>query len=375
MLLHLENTPRAFAWGSTELIAALEGREPSGGPEAEVWFGDHPASPARVPGGRTLDAVTAEHGIALPYLLKILAAGAPLSIQVHPSKAQAIDGYERERHLPADDPTRNYADANHKPEILVAIGERFDALAGLRRADASARLFTALGESGAPIVERLAAGVPGDVVAWLLSGAAQAEVDAIIAALSTVGGEAGAAEFDAEFEAARWIAGTHPHDPGVVVALLMNLVTLRAGEALFLRAGLLHAYLRGIGVELMASSDNVLRGGLTPKRIDVPELLRVLDDPGADPVVLRPREIAHGVASYGPGIDDFELTLITLDGTSTAIVPRGPAILLAIDDDVVVREGSLTVTVRPGHAAFIVPDVDSVSIDGAGRVFLAEPGV
>src|SRR5690606_6590343 len=133
MLLTLTNEPRAYAWGSTTLLAELEGRTPTGRPEAEVWFGDHPAAPADGTGagaaGTTLDGVT---GGSLPYLLKLLAAGAPLSIQVHPTLAQARAGWAREAGLGADDPSRNYRDDNHKPELIVALSERFEALSGLR---------------------------------------------------------------------------------------------------------------------------------------------------------------------------------------------------------------------------------------------------
>src|SRR5690606_12393800 len=123
MLLTLNNEPRDYAWGSTSFLAALEGREPSDGPEAEVWFGDHHADPADVTGGRTLDAVTVG---SLPYLLKLLAADRPLSIQVHPTRVQARDGFARESGMDAGDPRRNYRDANHKPELIVALSDRFE---------------------------------------------------------------------------------------------------------------------------------------------------------------------------------------------------------------------------------------------------------
>src|SRR5690606_17603774 len=129
MLLSLSNAPRDYAWGSQTLLADLEGRTPSGAPEAEVWFGDHPGDPADVEGGSTLDAVT---GGTLPYLLKLLAAGDPLSIQVHPTIEQARDGWAREVGLAEDDPQRNYRDDNHKPELIVALSDRFEALSGLR---------------------------------------------------------------------------------------------------------------------------------------------------------------------------------------------------------------------------------------------------
>ncbi|MGO2521613.1 MAG: type I phosphomannose isomerase catalytic subunit, partial [Microbacterium sp.] len=144
MLLSLSNVPRDYAWGSSSLLAELEGRVPTGVPEAEVWFGDHPGDPADVDGGSTLDAVT---GGTLPYLLKLLAAADPLSIQVHPTIEQARDGWARESALAADDPTRNYRDDNHKPELIVALSDRFEALSGLRPVADTQRLLAVLGES------------------------------------------------------------------------------------------------------------------------------------------------------------------------------------------------------------------------------------
>ncbi len=288
MLIRLSNTPRDYAWGSTTMLAELEGREPSGRPEAEVWFGDHPGAPARVEDGtgRTLDDVLG--GEKLPFLLKLLAAASPLSIQAHPSIPQARAGFAREdaAGVPRDAGHRNYRDDNHKPEVIVALRDGFEALAGLRDLPATLRLLEGLGEAASPLRERLDAASPDAslraAIGWLLSGEAQGEVDAIIAAATT----AAVPGFAAELAVAHRLAEAAPGDPGVVVALLMNLVTLAAGEAVFVRAGALHAYLGGLGVEIMSASDNVLRGGLTPKHVDVAELLAVLDTdhgPRGDP--------------------------------------------------------------------------------------------
>src|SRR5690606_39021371 len=284
MLLTITNDPRDYAWGSTSLLAALEGRRPSASPEAEVWFGDHPSDPADVVGGGTLDAVT---GGSLPYLLKLLAAADPLSIQVHPTREQAQQGFAREAGMDAADPTRNYRDANHKPELIVALSDRFEALSGLRPVAETLRMLSAFPDVPGVIELRERLGSADeeaalrDTIGWLLSGTAQDAVDDVIGALS--GAEADG--FAEALTAIRTIAEQNPGDPGVVVALLMNFVVLRPGEAVFLRAGLLHAYVSGLGVEIMAASDNVLRGGLTPKHIDVDELLSVVDTrPGEVPV-------------------------------------------------------------------------------------------
>lgn len=380
MLLPLTNEPRDYAWGSRTLIAALEGREPAVGPEAEVWFGDHPSDPSDLADGRTLREWIAREGAAhgvtepLPYLLKLLAAASPLSIQVHPSKAQAEEGFARESDLPAGAP-RNYADDNHKPEMIVALSDRFEALCGLRPVADTHRLLAALGPAAAPLRERLTddAALPG-VLAWLLSGDARDDVSAIIAALD--GAES--TEFAGPLANARRIASVYPGDPGVVVALLMNYTVLRRGEGMFLRAGLLHAYVSGLGVELMAASDNVLRGGLTPKHIDVDELLRVVDaTPGPVPVVLPVSAEGgnRGMESFPAPVPDFRLLRARVsDGGEARLAPHGPAIVLATTGEVTVAAGDETVSLQPGRAAFVTPDAGEIRVRGAGEAYIAQPG-
>ncbi|REJ08943.1 mannose-6-phosphate isomerase, class I [Microbacterium bovistercoris] len=370
MLMRLTNVPRDYAWGSTSLLAELEGRAPSAGPEAEVWFGDHPGDPADLADGRTLDAVT---GGSLPYLLKLLAAADPLSIQVHPTKEQARAGFALEAGLPADDPRRNYRDDNHKPELIVVLSDRFEALAGLRPADATLRLLEAFGDSAG--VQALRARLDGDgdvlrdAIGWLLSGDAQAEVDDVIAAL----GAAESEEFATELRVVRSVADRYPGDPGVVVALLMNVVVLSRGEGVFLRAGLLHAYVAGLGVEIMAASDNVLRGGLTPKHIDVAELLAILDTTPGDVPVLRPDEGA--VAAYEVPVADFSLRRVELGGIDVPVEVRGSTMVLATAGEVTVRgaDGD-AVDIPVGTAVFASAEERRLVLGGTGEVFVAEPG-
>ncbi|WP_307214402.1 mannose-6-phosphate isomerase, class I [Microbacterium sp. SORGH_AS_0888] len=381
MLALLENDPRDYAWGSATLIARLQGREPTGRPEAEVWFGDHPGSPARLAGAGTLDAWLDAHagGARLGYLLKLLAAASPLSIQVHPSKAQAEAGFAAETAagIPLDAAGRNYRDDNHKPEVIVAVSSRFEALAGLREVAATRRLLAGLGESAGvtAVRERLRgpdAEALRDTLGWLLSGEAGSEVDDVIASLATAESD----EFAAELAVARRIAAAYPGDPGVVVALLMNLVVLQRGEAIFAPAGSLHAYLDGLGVELMAASDNVLRGGLTPKHIDVPELLRVVDTTPAAPPRILPEPVSDGVEAFRPGIPDFELWRVRADEAAPrTLALHGPAIVLAVGGAVRVngRSGE-TVELTPGTAAFATQDESELVVSGAGEVFVALPG-
>lgn len=381
MLIPLSNEPRDYAWGSPTLIPALEGRVPTGTPEAEVWFGDHPGDPSTVDdgSGRTLDALLASRDEPpLPYLLKVLAAASSLSIQAHPSKAQAADGFAREEAagVPRDGATRTYRDDNHKPEIIVALTEVFRALVGLRPLAQTRRLVAALGEGPGPtaLARRLDGddepAVLRDTLGWVLSGEAQDAVDDIAASLV----DAGDAEFADELAVLRRIAADFPGDPGIVVALLMNLVQLRRGEAVFAPAGVLHAYQDGLGVELMAASDNVLRGGLTPKHVDVPELLRIVDTTPAIPALVRPRS-TDGIDVFDVGVADFRLTRLTARaGASSTHVVAGPTIVLATAGRVEVSAGAATRVLAPGQAVFATADESALQVTGAGEVFIAEPG-
>ncbi|SFI64080.1 MULTISPECIES: mannose-6-phosphate isomerase, class I [Microbacterium] len=382
MLIGLTNEPRDYSWGSETLIPALVGRPPGGRPEAEIWYGDHPGCPARVAdgSGRTLDELVADRGEApLPYLLKLLAAGSSLSIQAHPSLAEAVAGFARENAagIPLDAPERTYRDANHKPEIIVAVSEVFRALVGLRPLEETRRLLAALGDAPgvAALAGRLSApGEDADVlratIEWALSGQAQAEIDDLVVALR----RASSADFAAELDVLRAAAEDFPGDPGIVVALLMNLVDLRRGEALFAPAGVLHAYQAGLGVELMAASDNVLRGGLTPKHIDVPELMRIVDTtPGPAPLVTP--VTADGAEVFDVGIPDFVLVHAAVQpDRPQRVALAGAAIVLVTGGEVTVTATAGSVVLRPAEAAYLTADEASVELTGEGDVFLAQPG-
>ncbi len=378
------NTPQDYAWGSTTLIADLEHRVPSGRPEAEVWFGDHPGSPSHVTDGRTLGAWLAEDAAGtgapehLPYLMKLLAAASSLSIQVHPSREEAVEAFATEdaAGIPRDAPERTYRDRNHKPELIVALSETFTALAGVRELDATRRLLALLGDGGAAVAERLsgrdAAAAVRDTVEWLLAGDSTAAIAGIVAAAQDAASE----KFSAELDLVRRLAADFPGDRGIGVALLMNLVVLRRGEGLFVPAGVLHAYQSGLGVEIMAASDNVLRGGLTPKHIDVAELIRVLDPtPGPAPV-LRPHE-RDGVRRFAPDVPDFALTRVAVaPGEEVAVGLDGTAIALATGGEVVVDGAKSRAGERmtPGQAVVVTPDEQRMVITGEGELYIAQPG-
>lgn len=381
MLIPLVNDPRDYAWGSTSLIAELEGRAPSGRPEAEVWFGDHPGDPSETPDGRTLDRWIAEDGAGagidgpLPYLLKLLAAASALSIQAHPSKAQAEAGFAREEAagIPRAAADRTYRDDNHKPELIVAVSDTFRALAGLRDLDETRRLVAALGPGAETLAQRLSSqdASLAAIIGWLLADGADAARDVIAAAVA-----ADVPEFAAELALVRRLDEDFRGDPGIVVALLMNLVTLRRGQGLFVPAGVLHAYLEGLGVELMAASDNVLRGGLTPKHIDAAELVAVLDEATGAPPVLEPVDLGGGVRRYDVPVADFSLLALSPGDESVSIALTGPAIALTTSGPVTVAGGAsgVELTLAPGHAALVTPDERSLRAAGRGEVFVALPG-
>lgn len=384
MLTTVTNSPRDYEWGSTELLADLEGRPASGAHEAEIWFGDHPGCPANVPDGRTLGAWLAEEGTAagaparLPFLLKLLAAASSLSIQAHPSRAQAVEAFAREEAagIPRDAPERTYRDENHKPELIVAVSDTFTALAGIRDLDATRRLLALLGTGGAALTARLsgadAATSVRDAIAWLLSGEAAEDIAAIVAAADGAASD----EFTSELALVRALAKDFPGDPGLGVALLMNLVVLRRGEGLFVPAGVLHAYQEGLGVEIMAASDNVLRGGLTPKHVDVRELLSVLDPtPGPVPV-LRPAEVG-GIARFTPDVPDFALTKIALGDREDIVLPIGSVGIVLATAGAVRAQGARSgqgVALEPGRAVLVTPDESELTLTGPGEAFIAQPG-
>jgi mannose-6-phosphate isomerase len=304
----LHNAVRPYAWGSRTTIAELLGREvPAPHPEAELWLGAHPGDPSTVDEkGSLLDVIAADPvgqlgsgtavrwGDRLPFLLKVLAAEEPLSLQAHPSVEQAAAGYalEEAAGIPRDAPNRNYPDPTAKPELLCALTE-FHALAGFRDPRRTVALLRAVETPDlAPYVDLLAAQPNGEGLRALFTtwitlpqpALDKLEPELLDACVAHVRGHG---EFELECRTILQLGEAYPGDAGVLAASLLNRLVLAPGEAIFLPAGNLHSYLHGAGVEILANSDNVLRGGLTPKHVDVPELLRVLDFSVGDMPVLR----------------------------------------------------------------------------------------
>ncbi|WP_328317784.1 mannose-6-phosphate isomerase, class I [Streptomyces sp. NBC_00388] len=380
----LVNTVRPYAWGSPTAIPALTGAEPTGEPQAEMWLGAHPGAPSRIDrgaGDQALSAViaaapeaelgeraVARFGPGLPFLLKLLAAGAPLSLQVHPDLGQAQKGYEGEerRGVPVDAPHRNYKDANHKPELICALTP-FDGLCGFRAPEDSADLLAALEvDSLKPYVDILRAHPEEAALREVLTAILSADpavmrttVDEAAAAAERLGGA------HAPYAS---IAHHYPGDPGVIAAMLLNHVQLQPGEALFLGAGIPHAYLNGLGVEIMANSDNVLRCGLTPKHVDVPELLRIVRFEATEPGILRPEAAPDGEELYETPIDEFRLSRYVRpeDALPLALPSASAQILLCTAGAPQAGELGL----KPGQSVF-VPAGESVTLSGAGTVFRA----
>ncbi|ROO83669.1 mannose-6-phosphate isomerase type 1 [Actinocorallia herbida] len=369
-LLRLDNPIRGYAWGSRTVLARLLGRStPSGGPEAELWIGAHPGDPSRIAGsGSLLDQIALDPGPMLgpgadrlPFLLKVLAVESALSIQVHPDAAQAVEGYQREEQCgpPVGDPKRCYHDDWPKPELLYAVTP-FEALCGFRPPAESAAQLRAL---GGPRLAR---------VAGLLEREGNREA---VVALTDWPHEDRAALVAEAGRAGGWVAdlaGRHPSDPGVVVALMLHHVTLEPGQALFARPRTMHAYLRGTAVEIMASSDNVLRGGLTPKHVDLPELLAVTDFAASPPELVPAVRQPNGEDLYPAPCTQFQLTRLRLEpGAAVRVADPGPGALLCLEGELEVVRGAVRERLGRGEALFLPHLGGPVTVTGDGLGFRA----
>jgi mannose-6-phosphate isomerase len=389
-----------YAWGSRETIARLQGRPvPSPGPEAELWMGAHPSAPSGLErDGRrtTLDAVitadapgvlgaqvAARFGSRLPFLLKVLSASKALSIQVHPSRAQAQAGYreENERGLAPGDKGRNYVDDWPKPEILCALTP-FEVLVGLRDPADAARF---LRELAVPELEPLAALLAGDradahgdvratVLARILgwpAGQREALIRDVVTACHQEVDDYG--PYHSECGAIIQVAGDHPGDLGIVASLLMRHAVLQPGQAVFLPAGGLHAYLHGTGIELLANSDNVVRAGLTGKHIDIPELLK-LTDPAVEVPLIAPRDLGNGIAAYDTPAPEFRLYRAALGAGPVTLPGAGPRLVLSVDGTLTLTAAGATLKLGQGESAFLSAADATVTAAGPAEAFIATVG-
>ena len=382
MLVKLTNQALDYAWGSKDLIPDYFGIQATGKPMAEIWFGTHDGSPTKVSGLEiSLHDLLSAQGRAdrLPFLLKILAAGAPLSIQAHPNPEQALAGFAKENAagIEISAAHRNYKDDRAKPEMIVALTKSFEALVGfadprlviekfaeLLEATESAKLKTVLNRWIIWLAE------PDGIAKVTLDSLSSADCDdAFITDLIDA-----AEQCPSLVDLVSHLAFHHGTDRGIATALLLNHMVLSQGEAVFVPAGMPHAYLAGLGVEVMLASDNVLRGGLTPKHIDVAELSEVLVFEPTTPVVTKTKTLAVGFERFDLPTPEFEfyraqvgsnnmLVDLNLPGDAIVLCTQGAVAVSSSKDE---RE-----VINAGEAAFISGDARTFSLSGNGTAFIA----
>ena len=365
-----------FDWGSTSGLPGLLDFAPDGGPYAEAWWGAHPLAPSTTPAGPldevigadpegALGAAVVEQFGGLPYLLKVLAIARPLSIQVHPTMERARQGYAAEHHtgIGLADPARIYKDSWHKPEMLLAVTP-MTVLSAFRAVDGLAEDLERLGgDDAASLAATLATGGTEAYIADVLT----ADHSDALARLAAGSAGAGASAIIAKEALAHY-----PDDRGALVALAMNAVRLEPGQALYTPAGVVHCYIEGVGVEIMANSDNVVRAGLTHKPINS-DLLRELAtlEPAAP---VTPIESVEGAARHlSTDAPEFELTVVT---RGVASCPPGPRVVLVLDGSASLATATAAQTLARGEAVFVPASDGDLSIDASGTVVVASvPGV
>lgn len=378
-IFSVEGVVRRYEWGSRTAIQQLLGHRPDGRPAAELWFGAHEDDPSPAL-GTTLDRLVAAHpqtllgasgaDARLPFLVKVLAAEQALSLQVHPSREQAERGFEREERtgVPREAAERVFKDANHKPELMCAL-HAFDALCGFRPVRRSLELLT---ELDVPELAPLMASLRGaDPLRAAMTTALTDGLGAAKAVTRRLGGIT-----DGPLRGAALAATDAPDDPGVLIALLLNYLRLEPGEAVFLAAGTVHAYLRGTGVEVMANSDNVVRGGLTRKHVDVPQLLAMTDFVDCPDPRVTPQPAGPGRLRYPVPVPDFAVERVTVANAETVQLspPAGPTLLLCVSGRPLATAGADGLQLAPGHAALVTPVQEPIRLDGAGDVFVTSSG-
>jgi len=381
----LINSVQNYAWGSHTALTDLYGiANPDNLPMAELWMGAHPKSSSKITDAsgqvRSLrDVIDADKATLLgrevadrfgelPFLFKVLCADNPLSIQVHPNKKASEEGFAKENvaGIPLDAAERNYKDPNHKPELVFALTP-FLAMNAFREFSDIVSLLQPV--SGAhtsiahflqePNAERLS-----QLFASLLNmqGDEKSRALGVLkAALNSQQGE--------PWETIRFIAQFYPDDSGLFSPLLLNVVKLNPGEAMFLFAETPHAYLQGTALEVMANSDNVLRAGLTPKYIDIPELVanvKFTPKPAAE-LLTQPSQ--HGAELDFPiPVDDFAFSLHDLSTQGADVVQQSAAILFCLEGEAVLQKGEQQLVLKPGESAFVSANESPVSLSGVGRI-------
>ncbi|MBR5950384.1 MAG: mannose-6-phosphate isomerase, class I [Actinomycetaceae bacterium] len=404
----LQGVVRTYAWGSPQAIPTFFGYPSASDPIAEVWFGAHPDGAAFIvddvnaplfdytsheycpetstetlrdyilgdPQGALGQSVAQRYNNRLPYLVKLIAPHEPLSLQVHPTLEQARAGYAREdaQGIARLAQTRNYRDKNHKPELAYAL-TTFDALAGFRAPRRIHEVVKGLDTSLARTIDELVLdGSVDRAFRYLLSEETRPSPEEISQTVAACADRSPDQSPSARADAIVCrLARHYPDDPGVIASLLLNPVTLRAGESLYIPAGTVHAYLSGEAVEIMAASDNVLRAGLTEKHVDAPEVLRIINSRAAPPIRIAPERMSSILSTFYVPVDDFELSIVTLKDASRkeSVRTRGPRILVCIEGAVQVWAGGERESLNKGQAIFIPEKDGELSVRGFGRLVLA----
>ncbi|PID65652.1 MAG: mannose-6-phosphate isomerase, class I [Gammaproteobacteria bacterium] len=399
-MYRLYNQIKDYAWGSHSAMAALFGLpNPDNQPQAEMWLGAHPAGCSaiitdngpvglddfiRTNPGNILGQKTAKHFQTLPFLLKILAAEMPLSIQVHPNKLSAERGFadENARRIPLDAPQRNYKDDNHKPELIYALTP-FQALNGFRELAEMIDLFV---QAEISSLQQPIAALQQQTdkqglrrffttVMTLTTDIRQQAIKELLRHIGTKGDDIGA---KTAFALIKQLSELYPDDVGLFAPLLLNIVTLKPREAMFLYAETPHAYIHGTGIEIMANSDNVLRAGLTPKYIDVKELLEHIDytPKSFSTLKLHPQTVDAGHKKFPVPVSDFSFAVIRVTKPKPIAVSSAE-ILLCLSGKVIITDntGGQNITLQRGQSVFIPASTGAYCLDGAGEIVRAYSGI
>ncbi|EOC1333383.1 mannose-6-phosphate isomerase [Cronobacter turicensis] len=381
----LINSVQNYAWGSKTALTELYGvANPEGLPMAELWMGAHPKSSSKIQDaqGQTrplrevidadktalLGAPVAERFGELPFLFKVLCADQPLSIQVHPNKQASEAGFARENAagIPLDAAERNYKDPNHKPELVFALTP-FLAMNAFREFSEIVSLLQPVAGAHTAIAHFLAepnADRLRELFAGLLNMQGEEKSRALAVLKATVASQQGE-----PWDTIRFIAQFYPDDSGLFSPLLLNVVKLNPGEAMFLFAETPHAYLQGVALEVMANSDNVLRAGLTPKYIDIPELVANVKFVAKPAAQLLTQPEKDGAALEFPiPVEDFAFSLHDLHSQPQRLAQESAAILFCVEGEAVLSKGDERLTLKPGESAFVAANESPVNVSGVGRL-------
>jgi mannose-6-phosphate isomerase len=391
----MKNIVQEYAWGSYTAIPELLGNvSPAKTPQAELWMGAHPKAPSMVkcdgnwksllelieknPLDILGEKVAEKFDNSLPYLFKVLAAAKPLSIQAHPSRDQAKRGFERENRvgIPIDAYNRNYKDDNHKPECICALSLLW-ALNGFRKISDIVGLMEKICPKGLKNELDNLRGEPNSLglknfFQAMMTMDRDRQKQIIADAITS------AQKFIDDDQAYKWMIDLHreyPADIGIFSPVLLNLICLKPGQAMYLRAGELHAYIDGVGIEIMANSDNVLRGGLTPKHVDVPELLKVLNFEEREVDILIPEESNNYESIYSSSAEEFILSVISVKEGIIYNSPldRSVEILLCTDGNATVFDSGENdkIDIAGGRSVIIPAIVEKYSIEGNATLYKA----